>query len=846
MKRFLLLFLISVLVCFNAGAVLKEKNLGQTVHVLRLELENQLARQKENRKMMEARNKEQHNILANIIERSNKASLMLYSQNQDFTFDVAYACQEATLLYREMDKSTFTPYGKIKKMIENELSRYDSLAYNLKTIPPILINIKGGNHTEILHETEHEGESDIHEPIFLDKQGIEDRKVCLKIINELQTNLRTVYDQLSEDQAHYESLKNRIGNLYSYSQKKYQDLQQSIFLNPGQNYFAIISRLPKQLARMQRDFDMKYKPLVDDKTDSHGKQQIYKSEWRGGIVMFASIFMIFYILLASILSNIILRWAIPKRYQTEKYKKKRPLFIVTLAIFLFAIVVLILRNWIHHNLMLMATQLMVEMAWLTGTIYFSMLIRLKTNQVDKGRMIYIPFILMSMIVICFRIILIPNVIVNIIFPPILLLFTIWQIRMLNKCKKDVPTGDKICCSISLAAMVIATATSWYGFTLMAVQIMIWWMFQLAAIATITCVYDLMEMYESRFLVHRIKKEKPEMSEIEALHKLKRGDFVSKTWIYDFFNRALVPVCAVYSVVFSIIMAADIFNLRAMCFKWFVYPIVIPKIMVVSIGKICLIVALFFIFKYVNYLIRSAWFGYRRTKGNTKFNATLARNIIGLITWGIYSIMVFIMLDVPSAGVTYLGTGLTAGLGFASKSLLENFFYGISLMSGRVRVGDYIECDGITGKVDSITYQSTQLITLDGSVVAILNSELFTKNFKNLTRNHQYELVKIPFGIAYGTNVESVRQMIIEGVRPLCTQTEDGRDIISPQHQISVQFSDFGASSVDLFLVAWVLVDQRIAFTGKAKEKIYQVLNENNIEIPFPQQDIYIRSIAKTD
>ena len=215
-------------------------------------------------------------------------------------------------------------------------------------------------------------------------------------------------------------------------------------------------------------------------------------------------------------------------------------------------------------------------------------------------------------------------------------------------------------------------------------------------------------------------------------------------------------------------------------------------------------------------------------------------------WGIYIITIFLMLDVPSTGIAIVTGGLSTGMGFASKSLLENFFYGISLMTGRVRVGDYIEYDGMLGKVESITYQSTQITTLDGSVVAILNSDLFSKNFKNLTRNHQYERMTIPFGVAYGTDVEEVRKMVLAGIKTLCKKLPDGREIVTPKHPVLVVFSDFGSSSIDLKLVLWVLVDQKIIFTAQAKEKIYQVLNENHIEIPFPQQDIYIRSITKSE
>ena len=178
-----------------------------------------------------------------------------------------------------------------------------------------------------------------------------------------------------------------------------------------------------------------------------------------------------------------------------------------------------------------------------------------------------------------------------------------------------------------------------------------------------------------------------------------------------------------------------------------------------------------------------------------------------------------------------------------KDLLENFFYGISLMTGRVRVGDFIECDGIRGKVDSITYQSTQVITADGCVIAFLNSSLFNKNFKNITKNHSYEMVKVPVGVAYGANVDDVRKMLIEAVRSQMTKSRDGRDIISQKKPVDVVFDDFGDNSVNLFVTYWVLVEEKFGMTGRIKEAIYNTLNAHNIEIPFPQRDIYIRSMV---
>ena len=224
------------------------------------------------------------------------------------------------------------------------------------------------------------------------------------------------------------------------------------------------------------------------------------------------------------------------------------------------------------------------------------------------------------------------------------------------------------------------------------------------------------------------------------------------------------------------------------------------------------------------------------------NLTLARNVIAILVWGLYFIIILVILDVPKSGISLVTAGLATGLGFAMQDLIENFFYGISLMTGRLHVGDFIECDGIQGKVESITYQSTQVITPDGCVIAFLNKALFSKNFKNMTRNHRYELIKIPVGVAYGTDVELVRKLIIDAITPACkAKNKEGHFVTNIRKApLSVAFIDFGDSSIDLAVCVWMRVEDKIALTSRIKELIYNTLNENNIEIPFPQRDVHIR------
>ena len=856
--------------CLPAHAVLHEQDLSHTLHVLRLELRNKYLLQEENKAQLHARNEAQHQNLVSIMKRCETTSLILYSQGQDFTFDVAYACQQATDLYHQFGSHQM-PYEDIRTNLTVEIGRYDRLILSLQSLPPAIDTARTAELADLEQAIRHihgaapgdtlipeamvpdfpDGivevlphevtDADDHHPFLLDSLGRQDRDSCVFYAHALRENLHDFLIRLQVDEEHYNNVSLQVRKLNDYARAKYHELQQDIFINPGSTYFTLLQNFDRQWQRMKRDFHTKYSTLRDD-TGQDGHVRYYQSQWRGPIILFVTIFMLFYIMLATVVSNVVLRLLVPRRWRTDDFRKKRPAYIILLGVIIFAVAVMVARAYSTLNLVLMATSLMVEMAWMIAVIYISMVVRLDADQCKEGSRVYTPFILMSLLVICFRIALIPNSVVNLIFPPILLLFTLWQAFTLRRRRTHLPLGDQVNCVISLVVMSVATVMAWVGYTLMAVQLLVWWMFQLAAIATIICIYDLLEMYEHRVIEPRIRRRLGySLSWQEISRMARRGDFISSTWMYDFIQRALIPVLAVFSILVSILWAADIFNLRDLCLQWFTRRFAISGLLTLSGFRVCLAVSLYFVFSYFNYLVRAIWFAYRRDlQGEQAYNGTLARNIIGLLVWFLYVVIIFLMFHVPSTGIEIVTGGLATGMGFASKSLIENFFYGISLMSGRVRVGDYIECDGITGKVESISYQSTQLLTLDGSIVAILNSDLFSKNFKNLTRNHQYELTKIAFGVAYGSNVDEVRQVVLEGCQPLCKTLPDGRHVVDPQKPLSVTFSDFGASSVDLYLVAWVLVDQRIGFIASAKERIYDTLNAHHIEIPFPQQDVYIR------
>jgi len=874
MKRICILILTVLCIAIPSHAVLKEKDLAKTLGVLRLELYRSYRQQKTMMQRYEQQSVAQHRQLVDYMQRCDQISLMLYSQKNDFTFDVAYACTQASKLYKQLN-STNTPYSRIRMRIIGEVARYDSLIISLRQLPPAIESGKKATATDSLNQKLEEDNINLSiaqraMPFELNEEEQIDREYCLLYAKALRNNLLKTLMALDEDNDYYSIVTTKVGKLYNYSQQKYKDLRNSIFNNGSANYFTVLRNLPMQIQHMKRDYEDKYNPL--------GNTAKSNSEWRGPIVLAVSVFMLIYILAATLLSNIfvigipaLLRKLFPRlahraekwmnnsfiKYDKQSFKHQRTIITMALGILIFAIAIMIVRQFLYLNLFIMAATLMIDFAWLFEAILISLLIRLKAEQCRHGVAIYMPFIWMALIVIFFRIVLIPNTMVNLFCPPILLTCTIWQYFSIKKNKNMLPMSDIMYSSISLIVLIVSCISSWAGFTLMAVQIIIWWTFLLAAIETITCIYDLMEMYEQNILSKRIVIDASTLSEQKRLSELRlngllfmqmeNGKYIHKTWLYDFINKALVPIATIGAVVASFFFASDIFEMTDSCKEMFTKIIIDePKYISLSISKVTLVIALFFVFKYLNYLLRSLYHLYKTkvSKDNREnFNETLSRNIIAIIIWGIYCILTLVILKVPQTGISVVAAGLATGMGFAMKDLLENFFYGISLMSGRLRVGDYIECDGIQGKVESITYQSTQIITLDGSVIAFLNTSLFNKNFKNLTRNHSYELVKIPVGVAYGCNVEHVRQLLLNAILPLCVELPDGRNIVNSEKKVSVLFSDFGESSVDLIVSMWVLVDKKPFFIAQVKEAIYETLNANNIEIPFPQQDVYIHTIA---
>jgi len=213
----------------------------------------------------------------------------------------------------------------------------------------------------------------------------------------------------------------------------------------------------------------------------------------------------------------------------------------------------------------------------------------------------------------------------------------------------------------------------------------------------------------------------------------------------------------------------------------------------------------------------------------------------------YVIIIFaVFIALSSIGLTFgnlalVAGALSVGIGFGLQSIVNNFVSGlIILFEHSLRVGDYIELDtGLTGTVKSINVRSTLINTNDNIDIVVPNSEFVTARLTNWTLGERILRVRIPFGVAYGSDKELVRQAALEAAAevPYTLTNMKGREP-------DAWLTEFGDNSLNFLLLVWVNrqgarrpTRTRSAYLWALESK----LSEYGIEIPFPQRDLHLRS-----
>jgi small-conductance mechanosensitive channel len=211
----------------------------------------------------------------------------------------------------------------------------------------------------------------------------------------------------------------------------------------------------------------------------------------------------------------------------------------------------------------------------------------------------------------------------------------------------------------------------------------------------------------------------------------------------------------------------------------------------------------------------------------------------LIRVAIISIGFFVAIGaagIPIDKLAIVFGALSVGIGFGLQNIVANLISGVILAFEKpMQVGDVIEIGTQTGTVKQIGIRSSKISTYDGADIIVPNGDFITQKLTNWTHSNSYRRIELIIGVAYGTSLDKVTDIIDNLLLNTPTVMK------YPSHNVMVQ--QFGDSSVNFRILFWTNdFDNWINLKSDVLKDIYKAFAENEIQIPFPQQDIYIKSM----
>ncbi|MBU2996878.1 mechanosensitive ion channel [Cellulophaga baltica] len=249
----------------------------------------------------------------------------------------------------------------------------------------------------------------------------------------------------------------------------------------------------------------------------------------------------------------------------------------------------------------------------------------------------------------------------------------------------------------------------------------------------------------------------------------------------------------------------------------------------------LILLLFVAFLFTSFVLK--WLRVLFTRNMQNDDKLKFISVFKFIRYVVYLVVIVVTMSAAGINISILLTASAAlfvGLGLALQELFQDIIGGIFIIVDKsLSVGDIVEINGKVGKVFEIKLRTTRCITRDDKVVIIPNHKFISETIYNYTQNHKSTRETVRLGVAYGSDVDLVTKLLIEAVI--------GEKGVLKNPKPFVIFEDFGDSALIFavnFYISDSFSDPRIK--SAIRYKIDAKFRENNISIPFPQRDVYIK------
>ena len=258
---------------------------------------------------------------------------------------------------------------------------------------------------------------------------------------------------------------------------------------------------------------------------------------------------------------------------------------------------------------------------------------------------------------------------------------------------------------------------------------------------------------------------------------------------------------------------------------------------VTIGSILLLLILFASVIIIERIVQKQLI--RRFLSRTKLQPSLQfglSRIIGytLIAVGFY--VAFQLVGVDLSSLAIIAASLGVGIGFGLQNIINNLVSGIIILAERpISIGDRIEVAGVAGRVTKIQLRSTTVVTNDNITMIVPNADFISNTVTNWSHGDPKVRIRVPVGVAYGSDLKLLQRLLLEAAAEHPKALRDPSPV--------VLFNELGDNSLNFELGVWTqeMTAAPIHFTSEMNFIIEQKLRENDIEIPFPQRDLHVRS-----
>lgn len=264
---------------------------------------------------------------------------------------------------------------------------------------------------------------------------------------------------------------------------------------------------------------------------------------------------------------------------------------------------------------------------------------------------------------------------------------------------------------------------------------------------------------------------------------------------------------------------------------------VPGLGLSALVLLRLLVLLAAVFWFASWLKRFFFKRFLTDSGLDRALQYTVAQIVGYLVLIVGAAIALTNAGIDLSALAIFAGAIGVGLGFGLQDIARNFVSGLVILIERpIQIGDRIEVEKVAGLVKKIRARSTTVLTNDNIAMIVPNSKFIEETVTNWSLNDPKVRFRVPIGVAYGSDVEQVRQLLLEVAR------EHPQALKNPEP--TVFFDGFGESSLDFELAVWSseMSYRPRRFRSDLNYAIERKLRAAGIEIPFPQRDVHVRTL----